>query len=147
LPNRAAHLIRRFVTSLSDAPPSASDEAWAEGFLSPGERRLWRSMGNADRRHSILVARRFLALGEPPSHDDMAGCLLHDVGKIESGLGTWGRVLATLVGPRGRRFSSYHDHERRGAELCRAAGSRDGTILLVEGRGPSRDRLLRADTV
>lgn len=144
---RLGHLSRRFVTSLSDAPPPASDEAWVEGFLRSGESRLWRSMSNADRRHSILVARRFMADGDAPTRDEMAGCLLHDVGKTESGLGTWARVAATVVGARGRRFSAYHDHERLGAELCRAAGSSDETILLVSGRGASRDRMRRADSV
>lgn len=145
--DRIGHLSRRFFGSLSDAPPLASDEAWAEGFLLAGECRLWRSMSNADRRHSIVVARRFVADGDAPSRDETAGCLLHDVGKTESGLGTWARVAATVVGARGRRFSSYHDHERLGAELCRAAGSSEETILLVSGRGSSRDRLRRADTV
>lgn len=104
-------------------------------------------MSNADRRHSIQVTRRFAADGDEPSRDEMAGCLLHDVGKVESGLGTWARVVATVVGARGRRFAAYHDHERLGAELCRSAGSSDVTILLVSGGGSSRDRMHRADSV
>ena len=53
----------------------------------------------------------------------MAGALLHDVGKLESGLGTLARVVATIVGPRTARFRRYHDHERIGADLLVAAGS------------------------
>ena len=38
--------------------------------------------------------------------DEMAAALLHDVGKVECGLGTFGRVAATVVGPRTQRFRS-----------------------------------------
>ena len=53
----------------------------------------------------------------------MAGALLHDVGKFEADLGTFARVAATIVGPRGRRFRMYHDHEAIGARLAEAAGA------------------------
>ena len=108
-------------------------------------------MSNADRRHSVVVARRFVEPGvEPgvePSRAEVAGALLHDVGKVASNLGTWGRVSATLIGGRGRRFRAYRDHESIGAEMCRAAGSHETTVELVAGRGTSVDRLRRADNV
>jgi len=143
--------MRRWATSLSDAPPRSVDEVWAESHLNPGETALWRSMSNADRRHSVVVARRFVEPGvEPgvePSRAEVAGALLHDVGKVASNLGTWGRVSATLIGGRGRRFRAYRDHESIGAEMCRAAGSHETTVELVAGRGTSVDRLRRADNV
>ena len=76
-----------------------------------------------DRRHSILVARRFVEFAPEASRAEVAAALLHDVGKLASGLGTFARVVATVVGPRTDRFRPYHDHERLGAEMLAAAGS------------------------
>jgi len=140
------HLARRFVTSLSRREPDVADTAWVDSQLLDGERRLWRRMTVADRRHSITVARRFEASGQW-SRDEIAGALLHDVGKIDSGLGTFGRVVATIVGPRTARFRSYHDHEEIGAGMLAVAGSSETTVDLVRGRGPAATALLAADDV
>lgn len=129
------HLAARFFTSLSNDPPEPADDAWAESQLLPGEVALWRRMSNQDKRHSITVARRFLAARPEATRAEIAGALLHDVGKIECGLGTWGRVVATLVGRRGRRFRLYHDHERIGSELAAAAGSDHDTVEMIAERG------------
>ena len=40
--------------------------------------------------------------GDRATRPVVAAALLHDVGKVESGLGTYGRVVATAVGRRGR---------------------------------------------
>ena len=70
--------------------------------------------------------RRFLELRPAATRPQMAGALLHDVGKVQSGLGTWGRVAATIVGPRTRRFRQYHDHEQIGADDGRPGRIRPG---------------------
>ena len=75
----------------------------------------------------------------------MAGALLHDVGKVQSGLGTWGRVAATVVGPRTRRFRQYHDHEQIGANMAAQAGSDPATVALIRGDGPAAADLRAAD--
>ena len=80
----------RFLGSLSSRPPDPADEVWAEDHLVPGEVALWRRMSNQDRRHSATVARRFVAARPEANRAEIAGALLHDVGKIECGLGTWG---------------------------------------------------------
>ncbi|MFZ9040435.1 MAG: hypothetical protein ACO225_02020 [Ilumatobacteraceae bacterium] len=139
------HLAARFVTSLSGRPPDVVDEAWADQHLLPGERRLWQQMSNQDRRHSVKVARRFVLARPGADRAEIAGALLHDVGKILCGLGTWGRVVASLVGPRTERFRCYHEHERRGAELAAAAGSAMVTVELVDGRGPAHRALCASD--
>lgn len=144
---RFDHLVRRWVTSLSHAEPSPPDTAWAESHLLPGELALWRRLTPIDRRHAITVGRRFDSLGGPWSRDEVAGALLHDVGKLQSGLGTSGRVVATVVGPRTARFRRYHDHERIGAELLAAAGSTPVTIDLVQGHGPAAAALRAADDI
>ncbi len=145
--SRVAHLARRFATSLSRQEPSAADRDWAVAHLLAEEAALWSRMAVQDRRHSVLVARRFVAIVGEPSREEVAGALLHDVGKVECGLGTWGRVAATIVGPRGRRFRQYHDHERIGAELLTAAGSAPETVELVQGRGERAGALGAADDV
>jgi hypothetical protein len=142
-----AHLARRFATSLSSAPPDAADEAWAHGHLGAGERALWDRMTASDRRHSIEVARRFVDRRRGATVDEVAGALLHDVGKIEAGLGTLGRVTATVVGPRTRRFRRYHDHEAIGAQLAAAAGADPVTVALIAGHGPAAADLRVADDV
>jgi hypothetical protein len=141
------HLGRRFVTSLSPAAPAAVDEAWAESWLDAGERELWSALSNADRRHAIEVGRRFVHRRPEATRAEMAGALLHDVGKLEADLGTLGRVVATVVGPHGRRFRTYHDHEAIGARMAEAAGADPVTIALIEGHGPAAPALHDADDV
>ncbi|MCU1368250.1 MAG: hypothetical protein JWN39_3889, partial [Ilumatobacteraceae bacterium] len=48
-----AHLTRRFVRALSDAPPPAADDAWAVGSLTAAEAELWWGLQHQDRRHSV----------------------------------------------------------------------------------------------
>lgn len=139
------HLAARFFTSLSGRPPDVEDDVWAETHLLPGEIRLWRRMSNQDRRHSAKVARRFVEARPEATRAEVAGALLHDVGKIECGLGTWGRVVASVVGPRTERFRIYHDHERIGSELAAAAGSDPSTVELIDERGPAYPALKECD--
>jgi hypothetical protein len=139
------HLAARFFTSLPPTPPSIADEAWADEHLLAGERALWVQMSNRDRRHSVRVAQRFDDVRRGASCAETAGALLHDVGKIECGLGTFARVAATLVGPRTERFKLYHDHEEIGARLARDAGSAPETVELVAGRGPAYRDLCTCD--
>jgi hypothetical protein len=130
------HLARRFVGALSRTPPSADDDAWIAAQLEAGELALWATMPVADRRHSVEVARRLHAARPAATRDELAAALLHDVGKVASGLGTFGRVAATLVGPRTARFRAYHDHEAIGASMAAEAGSSELTVALIGGSGP-----------
>jgi hypothetical protein len=139
------HLVARFFVSLSSSPPAPVDEVWAESHLLPGEVGLWRRMSNVDRKHSTKVARRFQAARPEATRAEIAGALLHDVGKIECGLGTFGRVAASVVGRRGERFTTYHDHERIGSELAAAAGSEPATVDLIAERGPALATLRACD--
>lgn len=141
------HLARRFLGSLSSAPPAAADEVWAESHLLAHERALWRTMSNQDRRHAIEVTRRFVDRRPDAGRPEIAGALLHDVGKVASGLGTFGRVAATVVGPRTERFRTYHDHERIGADALAAGGSAPSTVALVRREGPAAAALHLADEV
>jgi hypothetical protein len=144
--NAPGHLLRRWAGSLSKREPSHLDSAWAESMLLPAEVTLWRRMTAADRRHAVVVARRFMAMGQW-SREEIAAALLHDVGKVVSQLGTTARVIATVVGPRTERFRQYHDHEALGAAMLREAGSSPVTVDLVRGVGRAHVLLRRADDV
>ena len=94
---RAAHLTKRFFGSLRPGGPGREAEGWVASVLSPGERELWRRMNGPDRRHAHAVARRVeRALGHEATAPVLAAALLHDVGKADAGLRTYGRVIATL---------------------------------------------------
>lgn len=92
----------------------------------------------------MAVARRVeRELGNEATRPVLAAALLHDVGKIESGLRTYGRVIATLSAKvagrdmahtwrkqRGfaRRVGLYLDHDRIGGDLLELAGSDPLTV-------------------
>ncbi len=138
------HLARRFVGSLRPGGPAVCDLAWVEVVLSESEFALWRRMYGPDRRHSVQVARDVEgALGNDATTPVLAAALLHDVGKIDSRLRTYGRVIATvtikLVGrddvvewrrSRGlhRRIALYAMHPQLGGDLLQLAGSESLTV-------------------
>ena len=136
------HLAGRFFGALRPGGPSPADRAWAESVLEPPEYALWARQPGFDQRHSAEVARRVEALlaGGPHAGDTrwLACALLHDIGKLASGLGVAARVLATLVGRatdgavgdweerRGlrRRIALYLRHPEVGADMLQLAGGR-----------------------
>jgi hypothetical protein len=127
--SRARHLAKRFATSLVPGGPPFEAEAWVAGVLSEAEVGLWRRMSGPDRRHAVGVARRVeAALGEQATPPVLAAALLHDVGKVRSGLGTFGRVAATLAPVRSPRMEQYRRHPELGAELLELAGSDPLTV-------------------
>jgi hypothetical protein len=138
------HLVTRFFGSLWPAGPNAPDDAWAVASLVPGEVVLWRRMSGPDRRHAVGVARRTSdALGPQATRPVLAAALLHDVGKVDSGLGPVRRSFVTVAGmaaghETARRWAErngavgragrYLCHDRIGADLLRAAGSDPLTV-------------------
>jgi hypothetical protein len=141
------HLAVRFVGALDPRGPAPAEEAWALGWLVPGEQDLWRRMSGPDRRHAAGVARDTIALlGAPPGREVVAAALLHDVGKVVSGFGTIARVAVTIAaiafgrdrlaasaddptaGRLRRRIGEYLVHDRIGADLCQEAGSDPLTV-------------------
>jgi hypothetical protein len=125
------HLVGRFFGSLSRRAPEAADTGWAEANLLEGERSLWRRMSAADRRHAIGVARETSALlGARAERPVLAAALLHDVGKIDSDLGSIARAVATVVNVRegDSRFARYRRHDQIGAALLHDAASHPLTI-------------------
>lgn len=142
-----AHLVRRLNESLRASDVGAAEEAWVRSLLTPPEWDLWSSMQKMDKFHSVGVANRLIANTPQVGREEIAAALLHDVGKSVSHLGIWGRVLATIIGPRSKRLRQYHEHEEIGARLCRDKGIDDLICELVAGNGPLEfvARLKRAD--
>ena len=95
------HLVGRFLGSILPVGPPKSAQAWATGHLLPAEVGLFEAMSGPDRRHAIGVARRAIRLldnsGDTPTRAFVAAALLHDVGKTEARLGTFGRAVATVA--------------------------------------------------
>ena len=90
-------------------------------------------MSDADRRHAVGVAQRAeTALGERATRPVLAAALLHDSGKVESGLGTLARVGATVAGVVSRRWGgrvgAYLRHDELGAAMLERAGSDPLTV-------------------
>jgi hypothetical protein len=135
---KIAHLAKRFFGSLRRGAPA--DEPWAIEQLLPGERALWARLSDPDRRHAVGVAQ---ALGDRP-RAVLAAALLHDAGKVESGLGTFARVGATLLGAVkrdwGGRVGQYLHHDEIGARLLTEAGSDPLTIAWAREHHLPPDR-------
>ena len=138
------HLARRFVSSLWPGGPGAGGEEWAGRILLERERELWRRMSGPDRRHAVAVARRVeRRLGHEATRPVLAAALLHDVGKVAAGLGTYGRVVATVAGRASgramarewskakgftRRVGLYLRHPELGGDMLELAGSDPLTV-------------------
>ena len=137
----AMHLVKRAVSSLLQTPPTEQDLVIVTGILNDAEYSVWLKMQFRDQRHSIIVLRRFDELAPESPREERAAALLHDVGKNVSGLGFASRVVATVVGPRSRRFAEYHNHETLGGELLRSISERR-TIELVSGTAVDNVSLL-----
>ena len=155
---RAPHLARRFFGALSPAAPRADDVAWVATVLNGRELAVWTRLPAHDRRHSITVARRVEATlaGTEYAGDCrwLEAALLHDVGKLDSGLGVFGRVGATLAGAvaghgmadawsekRGitRRVGLYLRHPELGASRIRMCeGSREAAVWAEAHQDPDR---------
>lgn len=147
---RLVRLGRRFFASLLARPPGEAEVAWVATILEPAELALWESMPRYDRRHTLRVARAAERGLDGTLRADpvwVAAALLHDVGKVQSGVGILGRVLGTLVmlglgrprvagwadgrGWRGR-FGRYAAHGRLGGVMIRAAGGREPVARWAE---------------
>jgi len=129
----AVHLAKRFFGALGRAPIGESQIELVQTTLLDSEFALWSAMMPMDKKHSIKVMSRFMQIYPQATATQVRASLLHDVGKLESNLSVFERVLATIVGERGSRFAKYHAHEKIGAQMLRQAGSDEETWQLVAG--------------
>ncbi|MEQ8716428.1 MAG: hypothetical protein RIE08_02345 [Acidimicrobiales bacterium] len=92
------HLIRRFFWSLWPGGTDPDAEERVVAAMSPAERALHQRLSPVDRLHGVAgVASVVSDLGERATDEVVVAAALHDVGKLAAGLGTSGRVGATLV--------------------------------------------------
>ena len=123
------HLARRFFQSILDQGPDTAEEDWLMGLLGEREAALYAQMSAVDRSHAVRSARCPVLANDA----QRVAAALHDVGKIQAGLGTWARVGATALGAvlpgllRGR-WTDYQDHPHLGAAILRDAGSAELTV-------------------
>ncbi|MEO0492453.1 MAG: hypothetical protein AAF081_03465 [Actinomycetota bacterium] len=141
-------MTRRFFGALRPGGPPEADRAWVEEVLSEAEYGLWKRQYGPDRRHTVQVAREVeRRLGNEATPPVLAAALLHDIGKIDADLGTWGRVVATMsakVAGRDtaklwirssgftRRVGLYLHHPAIGADMLELAGSDPLTVSWAE---------------
>ena len=138
---KVRHLSGRFVRALWWGAPHADDLEWVESVLTPAGYVQFRRQPHHDQRHAIGVARDVQArLAGSEYADDprwIAAALLHDIGKLDSRLGVYGRVVATVSGAVAgrehaehwatssgitRRVGLYLRHADLGADRIRIAG-------------------------
>ena len=146
--SRIIHLAKRAWTSFDNRPISFHHVERAERILHPDEFELWWKMEPRDQLHSIVVLDRFLNIIPYAKREEQAAALLHDIGKISAPLGWMMRIIATIVGPRGKRFRAYHEHEALGLLLL-ADISSERTLALLSGNAEPLyvDALRRADEI
>jgi hypothetical protein len=145
---KVAHLSGRFVRALWPGPPRRADVEWVESVLTPAGFVQFRRQPNHDQRHAIAVARDVQArLAGTEYADDprwISAALLHDIGKLDSRLGVYGRVVATISGAvvgrehaevwsesSGfiRRVGLYLRHTELGGDRIRIAGEPEEAAL------------------
>ncbi len=137
--NHVCHLCRRLFGSVFSRRLDEFELARVQAILPESELGLWMRYQNIDQRHSIVVLNRLHKLLPTAGREAQAAALLHDIGKSKSHLGVLLRVIATIVGPRTRRFSQYHRHEEIGIGLLEDAGCSNITIGLLKGIGDPQE--------
>jgi len=132
--------------SVTARPLGATDHAIVERTLPPAARAVFYAMSRNDQRHSVSVYQKLRARGCEDA-ELLAAALLHDSGKGSGRVRLWVRppfVLLHRFAPdllRGlarddaawwRRPLYYAAHHAEiGAELARAAGLSERTVLLI----------------
>ncbi|MAU39304.1 MAG: hypothetical protein CL501_00385 [Actinobacteria bacterium] len=142
------HLIARFACSLFPSKGTSETDKFL-ALLNPGEMSLFDAQRQFDKRHSFRSVKKLHTLLETPDPDIVIACGLHDVGKLQSGFGIFGRVFATCVsaivglhrvdvwsrnGSNSvtHRIATYVQHPEIGAGLLAEAGS--NAIAIVWAR-------------
>jgi putative nucleotidyltransferase with HDIG domain len=136
------HLVTRFLTSLVPRRPRPAELACVDAVLTSSELAVWKALSRADRVESLATLRR---LPHDVARDGRwaAAALLHDAGKSASGLGTFGRVVATVRGALARggdvdgRAGVYLRHAEVGADILQEAGARTEVVAWA---GSHHDR-------
>jgi|FLYL01.1.fsa_nt_gi putative nucleotidyltransferase with HDIG domain len=137
------HLAGRFLESLDRRPLDPEERVEVTRWLRPAEVPVFFDQPPQDQRHGLRAARVAAAAGGDLT--TIRAALLHDVGKRHARLGTFGRVLATILLrlglDYGRRFAAYRDHGTLGAEELALLGTEELVVryAAVHHRGRPAD--------
>ncbi len=144
-----SHLFKRYFRALLAREPSNTDCVDVGRILGTDLFSLWKTMPKHDQAHSIVVWRRYLDLRPGASKSEEIAVLLHDIGKIKSGLGIHARVFATVLGPRTKRWRLYAEHESIGAAMLETLKVDPIIVEIVRGNGlpEVQDTLRKADDI
>lgn len=143
------HLVKRLIGSVTATPLRPDEQRDVAAILTASEGHLFSRLAMVDQRHALHVLRRFVSFAPGAPQTAQRAALLHDIGKGDCSLGTFMRVVATVVGPRTKTFRRYHDHEALGRAMLLQAGSDPLTIALLRGDGEVSlvTALRRADAI
>lgn len=129
--------IRRLARSVRE-DSAHPDDAWAEQYLNPGERLVYRGMDARDREHACRVTQNLLRDFPKASPELIAAALLHDCGKSVRRYNIVERVLVGLIPQRLSHLlppigaiGIRSAHPELGAQLLARAGARPRVAQLV----------------
>lgn len=129
--------VRRLLRSWREDSARPND-LWAERYLNPGERLIYRGMDARDREHACRVTAHLLRDHPKASPELIAAALLHDSGKSVRRYNVLERVLVGLVPQRLSTFlppvgalGIRAAHPELGASLIAHAGGRPRVAQLV----------------
>lgn len=166
-PTRAIHRVRQFFGAFG-AWIWPVEPALPEGYLTLEQIALFRSMSQADQRHSLAAFHALRREGYD-DRDLLVATLLHDIGKSLGPVPLWARVAIVLMeawspalleklasrNPRslGYPFFVHREHSDYGAELALRAGCTPKVVNLIKrhhdpeaGEDDSLRALQRADS-
>lgn len=91
------HLIKRLIFSFLPARKNRQTLEFTT-LLNQKELTLFHAQSRIDKKHSYRNVQKLLTLADAPLEPDVIiASAMHDVGKIKSGFGIFGRVFATCV--------------------------------------------------
>ena len=129
------HLVRRFFGFFAARPLSPREQSEISALLSGAEADLFWNQAMQDQRHSLDVARRVLS-ARPGDRPAARAALLHDVGKLEVGLGAIQRSLATILDgfgiPLRGAYATYRQHGHVGAGHLRRIDADELVVSFAE---------------
>ncbi|MDH5505733.1 MAG: HD domain-containing protein [Anaerolineae bacterium] len=143
--SRSVYRVRQFWLALVGKPqPGQLDQAGQ--LLSPQQFELFQKMQASEQAHALHVLQQLQAQGHQEP-DLLAAALLHDVGKVQSPLRIWQRVLivlSTAIAPRWvlhwgrgaargwrRPFVVAAQHPQWGAQMAAQAGLSALAVRLI----------------
>lgn len=141
----AAYRVQQFLAAVTAGQLSTADWALVARYLTPAQLALFKCLPENDQQHALAVARTLLDQGWKDT-ELIQAALLHDIGKMDSGLHLMYRVAIVLLRalwPAGLRwlaasdrgwrrpFHIHQHHPEIGARLAAEAGASPRVVELI----------------